>query len=52
MLFRSAFTLATGGTVSLGNGLGYLMKAPSGNALCVTNSAAVAANVLVVYTQF
>ena len=38
--------------VSLGNGLGYLMKAPSGNALCVTNSAAVAANVLVVYTQF
>ncbi len=47
-----AFTLATGSNVSIGNGLGYLIKVPSGNALCVTNSAAIAANVLVTYTQF
>jgi hypothetical protein len=47
-----AFTLATGSNVSIGTGLGYLTKAPSGNALCVTNSAAITANVLVTYTQF
>ena len=47
-----AFTLATGSNVALGNGLGYLMKTISANALCVTNSAAVAANVLITFTQF
>jgi hypothetical protein len=47
-----AFTLASATTVNLGGGLGYVMKAPSGNALCVTNSAAVTANVFIAYTQF
>ncbi len=47
-----AFTLASGTNVSLGGGLGYVMKAPSGNALCVTTSAAVAANIHIAYTQF
>ena len=47
-----AFSLALATTVSLGGGMGYVTKTPSGNALCVTNSAAVAANVLVAYTQF
>ena len=47
-----AFTLALASTVSLGSGVGYLTKTSSGNALCVTNSAAVAANVFVAYTQF
>jgi hypothetical protein len=47
-----AFSLALATTVSLGGGVGYVTKTPSGNALCVTNSAAVAANVFVAYTQF
>lgn len=47
-----AFTLATGSTVAFGNGLGYVLKTIAANALCVTNSAAIAANVLVTYTQF
>jgi hypothetical protein len=47
-----AFTLAAGSNVSFGNGLGYVLKTASANALCLTNSAAVAANVLVTYTQF
>jgi len=47
-----AFTLASGTNVSLGGGLGYVMKAPSGNALCATTSAAVAANIHIAYTQF
>jgi hypothetical protein len=46
------FNLTNGATVSFGNGVGYLIKAPAGAALCVTNTAAQAANVLVVYTQF
>ena len=47
-----AFTLATGSNVTLGGALGYVMKTASANALCVTNSAAIAANVFVTYTQF
>ena len=47
-----AFTLATGSNIVFGGGLGYVMKTIAANALCVTNSAAVAANVLVSYTQF
>ena len=47
-----AFTLATGSNVAFGSGLGYVTKTIAANALCVTNSAAVAANVLVSYTQF
>ena len=47
-----AFTLATASALSVGAGLGYVLKTPAGNALCLTNSAAVAANVLVTYTQF
>jgi hypothetical protein len=47
-----AFSLATGSTVSAGGGLGYLTKAAAGNALCLTNSAAIAANVFITYTQF
>ncbi|MEQ1949022.1 MAG: hypothetical protein ABL995_17655 [Bryobacteraceae bacterium] len=46
------FNLVAGSAVSLGNGLGVLFKTASGGALCVTNSAAQAANVFVVYTQF
>jgi hypothetical protein len=51
-ILTPAFSLALATTVSLGGGVGYIAKTPSGNALCVTNSAAVAANVLVAYTQF
>ena len=47
-----AFSLAVATTVGAGNGLGYVMKTAAANALCVTNSAAVATNVLVAYTQF
>ena len=47
-----AFSLAVASTISAGGGLGYLLKTAAANALCVTNSAAVAANVLVSYTQF
>jgi len=47
-----AFNLVAGSTVSAGVGLGYVVKAASGAAVCVTNSAAVAVNVLVSYTQF
>jgi len=47
-----AFTLATGSNIAAGSGLGYLLKTAAGNALCVTNSAAIAANVFVSYTQF
>lgn len=46
-----AFSLIAGSTVSAGSGLGYVVKAASGTAVCVTNSAA-AVNVLVSYTQF
>jgi hypothetical protein len=47
-----AFSLIAGSTISAGAGLGYVVKAASGAAVCVTNSAAVAVNVLVSYTQF
>ena len=47
-----AFSLATGGNVAFGNGVGQLLKLTAGSALCVTNSAAIALNVLVSYTQF
>jgi hypothetical protein len=47
-----AFNLATGGNVAFGNGVGQLLKLTAGSALCVTNSAAIALNVLVSYTQF
>jgi hypothetical protein len=47
-----AFTLASGPNLAFGGGLGYIAKTVAGNALCITNSAAAAANVLVAYTQF
>ena len=47
-----AFNLVSGSAVSAGSGLGYVMKAGAGAAVCVTNSAAVAINVMVAYTQF
>jgi hypothetical protein len=47
-----AFTLASGTNLVFGSGLGYVAKTISGNALCVTNSAAATANVFVAYTQF
>jgi hypothetical protein len=47
-----AFSLIAGSTVTAGGGLGYVVKAAAGAAVCVTNSAAVAVNVLVSYTQF
>ena len=47
-----AFSLASASTVAAGGGLGYILKTAAANALCVTNSAAVAANVFVAYTQF
>lgn len=47
-----AFNLATGGNVTLGNGVGQLLKSTSANAVCVTNSAAIALNILIIYTQF
>jgi hypothetical protein len=47
-----AFNLATGGNVTFGNGLGQVLKISAGSALCVTNSAAIALNVLISYTQF
>ncbi len=47
-----AFTLASGTNVVFGGGLGFVAKTASSSALCITNSAAVAANVLVAYTQF
>jgi hypothetical protein len=47
-----AFNLIAGSTVATGAGLGYVVKAASAAAVCVTNSAAVAVNVLVSYTQF
>ncbi|MSV35459.1 MAG: hypothetical protein EXQ47_07655 [Bryobacterales bacterium] len=46
------FNLVAGSTVSAGSGLGYVVKGASGAAVCVTNSAAVAVNVLISYTQF
>jgi hypothetical protein len=47
-----AFTLASGTNLAVGGGLGYVAKTITGNALCVTNSAAATANVFVAYTQF
>jgi hypothetical protein len=47
-----AFTLASGTNVAFGGALGYVARTIAGNALCVTNSAAAAANVFVAYTQF
>jgi hypothetical protein len=47
-----AFNLINGGVINLGSGLGQILKTSAGSALCVTNSAAVALNVLIVYTQF
>jgi hypothetical protein len=47
-----AFNLAVGGSVALGTGLGQIFRTSSGGALCVTNSAAIALNILVIYTQF
>ena len=47
-----AFNLATGGNVTLGNSVGQVLKSSSGSAVCVTNSAAIALNILVIYTQF
>jgi len=46
------FSLIAGSAVSMGAGLGYVVKAVSGAAVCVTNSAAVSVNVMVSYTQF
>ncbi len=47
-----AFNLVSGGNVTIGNGVGQVLKVNSGSALCITNSAAIALNVLVIYTQF
>ena len=47
-----AFNLATGGNVTLGGAVGQVLKSSSGSAVCVTNSAAIALNILVIYTQF
>jgi hypothetical protein len=47
-----AFTLASGTSLTFGGGVGYVAKTIAGNALCITNSTAAAANVLVAYTQF
>ena len=47
-----AFALAFGTSVSAGGGLGYLIKVPAGNALCVNNSSSSGVNVLVSYTMF
>jgi hypothetical protein len=47
-----AFNLATGTNVTMGTGVGQVMKSGSGSALCVTNSAAIALNILVSYTAF
>ena len=47
-----AFALAFGTSVSAGGGLGYLLKVPAGNALCVNNSSSSGVNVLVSYTVF
>jgi hypothetical protein len=47
-----AFNLASGGNVSFGNSVGRLLKTNSGSALCITSTAAVALNILVIYTAF
>jgi hypothetical protein len=47
-----SFTLASGTNVTFGGAFGYVTKTASANALCVTNSAAIAASVLLTYTQF
>ncbi len=47
-----AFSLATGSTVAQGAGIGQVVKTSASSALCVTNSAAIALNVLITYTQF
>ena len=47
-----AFSLTSGGNVTFGNSVGQLLKSNSGGALCITNSAAIALNVLVTYTIF
>lgn len=47
-----AFNLVSGGSIVFGDGLGQLFKTSAGSALCVTNSAAIALNVLITYTQF
>jgi hypothetical protein len=46
------FSLINGGSVALGTGLGRLMKTNAGSALCVTNSAAIAVRILIIYTQY
>lgn len=47
-----AFNLTSGGNISHGSGLGALGRTSTANALCVTNSAAIALNVFITYTQF
>jgi hypothetical protein len=47
-----AFNLAASTNVAFGGGLGYVMKSTAGNAICVTNSAAIGTNTLITYTQF
>ena len=47
-----AFNLISGANVTLGSAVGQVLKGNSGSALCVTNSAAIALNVLIIYTQF
>jgi hypothetical protein len=47
-----AFNLATGGNVTLGGGVGQVLKSASANAVCVINSAAITLNIQIVYTQF
>jgi hypothetical protein len=47
-----AFNLAAGGNVTVGNGVGVVLKTTAANALCITNSAAIALNILVIYTVF
>ena len=46
------FNLIAGATVAQGSGVGQVIKTNAGSALCVTNSAAIALNVLITYTQF
>ena len=47
-----AFNMIAGGALAFGSSVGAVVKTSVGNALCVTNSAAQTANVLVSYTQF
>jgi hypothetical protein len=47
-----AFNLTSGGNVTFGNSVGQLLKTNTGSALCITSTAAIALNILVIYTQF